>query len=178
MEVDETWVLESFQGRPRDCSRSGREVRKRGGTARRPGRSREQVQVVIARDRDGRTADAVLPRLDQKRLGAAFGEMVQEGSVLCSDGHPSYPGFAAKLRLRHEVLNTSAGEHVRAGVYHLQNINAYHSRLKKFLARFNGVSTAYLASDVRWSRDFRAQGATRITRGSPPQRPGRSPDHE
>jgi hypothetical protein len=43
VEVDETWVLESFKGRPSDCSRSGREARKRGGTAQRPGRSDRRI---------------------------------------------------------------------------------------------------------------------------------------
>lgn len=27
------------------------------------------------------------------------------------------------------------------GVYHIQNVNSYHSRLKKWMDRFNGVAT-------------------------------------
>jgi len=30
------------------------------------------------------------------------------------------------------------------GIYHLNNVNAYHSRLKRWLRPFNGVSTKHL----------------------------------
>jgi hypothetical protein len=30
------------------------------------------------------------------------------------------------------------------GIYHIQNVNSYHSRLKSWMERFNGVVTKYL----------------------------------
>jgi transposase-like protein len=95
VEADETWVLESFKGRPKDRLAKRREPRKRGGAAARPGRSREQIHVLVARDRSGRTTDAVLPGLNQALLCTSMGPAIQPGSILCSDGHKSYPVFQA-----------------------------------------------------------------------------------
>jgi hypothetical protein len=41
---------------------------------------------------------------------------------------------------------------VVAGVYHVQNVNAYDSRLKTWMRRFNGVATKYLDSYLGWFR--------------------------
>jgi hypothetical protein len=41
---------------------------------------------------------------------------------------------------------------VIGGIYHIQNVNAYHSRLKKWIAKFNGVATKYLANYLGWHR--------------------------
>lgn len=30
------------------------------------------------------------------------------------------------------------------GLYHIQNVNSYHSKLKRWIQRFNGVATKYL----------------------------------
>ena len=39
-----------------------------------------------------------------------------------------------------------------AGVYHIQNANAYHSRLKEWMRRFHGVATKYLDHYLGWRR--------------------------
>ena len=46
--------------------------------------------------------------------------------------------------------NGSKKEYVEKGIYHLNNINNYHSRLKKWISRFNGVSTKYLQLNLVW----------------------------
>ena len=38
---------------------------------------------------------------------------------------------------------------VFVGVYHLQNVNAYDSRLKNWMGRFHGVATKYLENYLR-----------------------------
>ena len=55
-EADETFFLESFKGQ-RELPRPARE---RGGKAAKPGISDEQIPVLIARDRNGETFDAIL----------------------------------------------------------------------------------------------------------------------
>ena len=50
-----------------------------------------------------------------------------------------------KAGLAHVPLNLSAGERVK-GIYHIQNVNNYDSRLKSWMRRFNGVATKYLDS--------------------------------
>jgi hypothetical protein len=37
-------------------------------------------------------------------------------------------------------------------VLHIQNVNAYGSRFKQWLGRFNGVATKYLQSYLGWRR--------------------------
>lgn len=39
-----------------------------------------------------------------------------------------------------------------AGVYHIQNVNAYDSRLKQWMRRFHGAATHYLANYLGWRR--------------------------
>ena len=58
---------------------------------------------------------------------------------------------ARKLGLHHEPLNLHADERVR-GPWHIQNVNAHHSRLKSWIARFHGVATAYLENYLGWFR--------------------------
>jgi hypothetical protein len=38
------------------------------------------------------------------------------------------------------------------GVYHIQNVNSYQSRLKRWIDRFNGVATKYLQHYLAWFR--------------------------
>jgi hypothetical protein len=39
-----------------------------------------------------------------------------------------------------------------AGTFHIQNVNAYHSRLKSGMTRFHGVATRLLPNHLGWSR--------------------------
>ncbi len=41
---------------------------------------------------------------------------------------------------------------MREGAFHIQNVNAYHSRLKNWMARFHGVATRYLPNYLGWRR--------------------------
>jgi len=36
--------------------------------------------------------------------------------------------------------------------FHIQNVNAYHSRLKTWIRRFHGVGTYYLLNYLGWHR--------------------------
>ena len=56
------------------------------------------------------------------------------------------------MNITHKVINASAGEHVKEGAYHIQNVNAYDSRLKNWIRHFNGISTKYLESYLGWMR--------------------------
>ncbi len=66
---------------------------------------------------------------------------------------------AARLSgIAHRALNQSAGIVVLAGVYHIQNVNAYDSRLKNWMMRFHGVSTKYLNNYLGWRRGIERWG--------------------
>ena len=78
--------------------------------------------------------------------------MVADDAVLCSDGAKAYAAFAAEHGLHHEPVNLAAGVRVRDGAFHIQNVNAYHGRLKGWMGRFNGVATRYLPNYLGWRR--------------------------
>jgi hypothetical protein len=48
-------------------------------------------------------------------------------------------------------VGLSAGVRVN-GAFHVQNVNAYDSRLHRWLARFHGVATHYLPNYLGWRR--------------------------
>ena len=71
-------------------------------------------------------------------------------TVLISDAHNSYKSYTSSSNVEHIIINGSKKEYVKKGIYHLNNINNYHSRLKKWISRFNGVSTKYLQLYLVW----------------------------
>ena len=147
VEVDETYFLYSAKGAP-DLKRP---VRERGGNARKLGLSKEQVPVQIARDRLGATTDAVLPDRSAASIKAVLGPVLDRATILVGDGAKAYRAFADEARILHVKFNLSAGER-RWGVYYIQNVNNYDSRLKTWMRRFNGVATKHLASYLGWHR--------------------------
>ena len=52
-----------------------------------------------------------------------------------------------------QVLNAKRGGY-KHGIYHLNNVNAYHSSLKRWLRLFNGVSTKYLPNYLVWFQRY------------------------
>lgn len=153
VEADETFVLESFKGKRGTLLRA---PRKRGGKAGKCGLSSEQVPVLVARDRSGATIDAVLPKLDIASVVAALGHVVARGSVLCCDGGKAIGGYARRARIETHVLPAPGGLKPEAPQFHINNVNAYHSRLKEWMRRFHGVATANLPSYLGWRRTIEA----------------------
>lgn len=78
--------------------------------------------------------------------------------MLCTDGGASLKGAARQAGIVHRALNLSAGVRVLAGVYHIQNVNAYDSRLKTWMKRFHGVATKYLENYLGWRRGLERWG--------------------
>jgi hypothetical protein len=68
------------------------------------------------------------------------------------DGDAALIAFARKEEIEYELIIASRGEHVHEKVLHIQNVNGYVSRFKKWLARFNGVATKYLQNYLGWRR--------------------------
>ena len=97
-----------------------------------------------------------------------------DDALLVSDGRPAYSQFADKAGLLHISLNASKGERT-FGSYHIQNVNAYISRLKDWMRRFKGVASRYLASYLGWWRMIDRLGETLTPRKccakALPQRP-------
>ena len=148
-EADETVFLESFKGRKVGMPRA---PRRRGGKAAKRGLSEEQIPVLICRDRSGNMADFVVEKADQKHLRAVLKPLLPADAILCTDGGKALGAVARELGIVHRSINLAAGIRVVGGVYHIQNVNAYDSRLKQWMLRFHGVATHYLGNYLGWRR--------------------------
>jgi transposase-like protein len=155
VEADETYFLYSKKG----ARGLGRPARKRGGVAKKRGLSDEQVPVLIARDRNAATTDQILKDRSTPSIAAVLEPVVAKSAILVSDGAQAYRAFANQAGLPHVALNLSAGERTW-GIYHIQNVNNYGSRLKTWMRRFNGVATKYLDTYLGWHRINDREGRT------------------
>jgi transposase-like protein len=149
VEADETFILESFKGRRSALPRA---ARKRGGKPQKTGLSAEQIPVLIARDRTGATLDGVLPKLDRVSVTAVLGGAVTTANRICCDGGKAIAAFARVGGIAYHVLPKPGGPQPGAPDLHINNVNAYHSRLKQWLRRFNGVATKNLPPYLGWRR--------------------------
>jgi transposase-like protein len=156
VEGDETFILESFKGK-----RAGlpRKSRKRGGKSAKRGLSAEQIPILVARDRQGATTDAVLPRLNRVSIAAALDSVVTPANEFCCDGGTAIVAFARHARIPAHVLPMPGKPNPQAPDFHLNNVNAYHGRLKEWLRRFHGVATKNLPNYLGWRRTLEALGA-------------------
>lgn len=150
-EADETYFLESDKG----CRQLHRAPRRRGGKACKAGLSNEQVCVLVARDRNGQTLDWVTGhgQMTKAQLAGALEPVLAPDVLLVSDGNPTYHYFAQDAHISHDSIILSAGIRVK-GAVHIQNVNAYHGRLKQWINRFHGVATHYLENYLGWFRSL------------------------
>lgn len=155
VEADETFILESFKGRRSDLPRR---PRKRGGKARHPGLYFENIPVLVARDRAGATFDAVLPQVDRASIAAALGGVVTPANWFICDGGASIVAFARRAKIPFQVVPAPGKPFPGAPDIHINNINAYHGRLKEWMRRFHGVATKNLPNYLGWRRALEAWG--------------------
>ena len=155
VEVDECFILASRKGE----RQLPRKARKRGGKAKKPGLSGEQTPILIARDRYGHHLNAVLPNRSEDAVSAVLKDVISKtDTLLCMDGDPALIAFAKQEAIEYELIIASHGEHVHEKVLHIQTINAYVSRFKKWLDRFNGVATKYLPNYLGWRQALEKSG--------------------
>lgn len=150
VEIDETYFLYSEKGKR---GIQGRKPRKRGGSSQFRGISHEQVCVLVARDREKATFSRIIGqgRIVKKRLDQAIGTKLSSKNVLCTDAWRAFKSYAEEKGMGHYAFKSNSKNRVR-GLYHIQNVNSYHSRLKKWMERFNGVATKYLDHYLSWFR--------------------------
>ena len=116
------------------------------------GLSSEQIPVLVVRDRNTTTTDAVLPKADTEAVRAVLEPILDPDTVLCSDSAAIYRCFAEQAHIAHTPVNLSAGIRVVDHAFHIQDVNAYHGRLKGWMRRFHGVATKYLPNYLGWRR--------------------------
>lgn len=146
-EADEMYLLESQKG----ARHLNRPARKRGGAAGKRGISDEQVCILVARDRSGKTLDFVTGTgpVTKKQLRRCLPHVIDKDTLLVTDSNAAYRYFAREAGITHQAVNLRAGVRVK-GALHVQNVNAYHSRFRGWLAHFHGVATHYLPNYLGW----------------------------
>ena len=149
IEADETFFRYSQKGQ----RNLARKPRKRGTKATARGLSaKDWVPVLTARDRAKNTFEAILPKVTSSEIEKQLAGKLVKDCVFCSDGHKAYIKFTNENNLIHRRLNLAKKRKVIDKVFHIQNVNAYHSRLKRWIARFHGVATKYLDNYLGWHR--------------------------
>ena len=149
-EVDEAFFRESFKGQKRGMPRK---AHKRATPAGKRGISREQIPVLTAVSRGSRASYmSVLPGVPSTTsVVAALAPVMSKDLVLCSDSAGLYKpaGKALGVTLR----QIPRGTH-KLGPYHIQNVNALHSRIKGWFRPFKGVATKNLPVYLAWFRFY------------------------
>jgi len=146
-EADETYFLYSEKG----TKQTTRPPRKRGGNATKRGLSKEQVCVLVARDRNGNTADfkVGMGNISTESLNKCLLPRLSEDTLLVSDANKAYLKFSKDSDITYEAVKSTSRV---KGAFHIQNVNSYHSRLKNWMNPFNGVATKYLENYLGWRR--------------------------
>lgn len=111
----------------------------------------------MVRDRNGTEADFVFKIINKEQVHNALRPLMDKEVVLCSDGNPIYRTFAKKEKIPHKRIVRLDKVHVVEGIFHIQNLNAYISRLKSWMRKFNGVATKYLDNYLGWRRIIEAK---------------------
>ena len=136
VEADETFVLEILQGSTAWFAPASARARRQGGKARPFGRADTRYR----RSRSlRRNIDAVLPRLDAASLQEALGDRIAPSTDFCCDGGKAITAYARRAKLALHVLPAPGNPDPSEPRFHINNVNAYHSRLKEWMRRFHGV---------------------------------------
>ena len=124
------------------------------------GLSKWQIPILTAADRSGKRRAEVIPNLRAATVIRALAPFVMGDAVLCSDKADRYKKLAKSRGMEHKVLSNKPGQRVIERVFHIQNINALHSRYEDFIKPFRGPATKYLSGYIAWFlmnlRDSRA----------------------
>jgi hypothetical protein len=176
VESDETFFEESSKGN-RNLEREGRKRGSSGSKKKKRGVSDNKVAVIVTADRGNRMSlcaaamgrigkDDILVLRTKYAVSRSIEGKLPETTILCTDGHVSFKGFAKDNRLNHVVLRADLKQYVKQGVYHIQNVNSIHHRLKKWIDNtFWGVSTKYLQNYLGWFRlNEKLKGSTNVVK--------------
>lgn len=148
VEIDETYFLYSEKGKKQVT----RKPRKRGGKSKYRGISKDQVCVVVARDRTKNTIAKVgcMGRIKKQMLDEVIGDYISQENIICTDKWRAYRTFCEEKGVKLYQLKPGDTGRVIKGIYHIQNVNSFHSQLKKFINKFKGISSKYLDNYLSW----------------------------
>jgi len=168
VEADEAYFLQSFKGHrgwKTGSPPADRPPRYRGSGAVKRGLSSEQVPVVTALDRSDHLVQGVLTCRTDAAILAVLAGQIEVGSLICSDGHSSYPKIAEARSCEHRTIERpihSEKDKARGlgkgtvGALGMGRVNSYHHSLKTSVNRiFRGVSTRFLPNYIALVKHIR-----------------------
>ena len=104
---------------------------------------------VNSRVTEKMSAGAYYPQAFESAVREVLGGHVSPDATLCTDEDASYRRFSKDNG--NGLVQIKGGKKTVKGIYHIQHLNAYHSKLKLFLAGFKGVSSKYLNNYLTWN---------------------------
>lgn len=133
VEIDETYFLYSQKG---ERGITERKARNRGEKSKVRGISHEQVCVLVARDRTKAIVSKVacMGRIVKTKVDKLIGSKFSNENVLVTDAWRAYKTYSKEKGLEHYRIKSDDGKYVIKGLYHIQNVNGLHSRLKQWIA--------------------------------------------
>jgi transposase-like protein len=144
IEVDDTYFLFSEKGN----KSIGRKSRKRGGAAGKDGINKDHIAVFVAFSRENKSVMSGVGcrgRITKKAFHNTIGKRLnKQNCILCTDSHLTYQGYVKEHGIKQEKIFVRKRQFVKDKIYHIQNVNNYHSQLKSWMKRFNGVASKYL----------------------------------
>lgn len=169
VEADETFFEKSFKGIKQENKETimGRKAHKRGTDSsyhkeiiedeeiwvkdekKKRGLSKDKVCVPCAINRNGLYVAKVAKegKVSLEALEKVFGNKIKPNTVMCTDKEKSYRIFTEDRDIKLVQLKE---KETKNGIYHINGVNNYHSRFKKFLYPMNGVATKYLNNYIVW----------------------------
>lgn len=128
-----------------------RKARKRGYSSeyRQAVLSHNKVCVLTALDRQKHSFNKPVGygKVCKEQIGI-LQHRIEKDSILITDGDKSYK-ILKDVKLKQFKFGKPQSK-----VHHLNNINNFHSHLKKFMIRFNGVATKYIDFYMNYFREF------------------------
>ena len=140
IELDETYVNDSYKGTPVP---TGRKARKHGESAQQRGLSEEKVCVCFGADRVGHMVAQCVNRAKptSHHILSVFQFKVSAQSIIITDGAFCYDAIKQVTRASDISLKSHTSF---TPVLHLNTVNNLHSHFKQLMIKYRGVSTKYL----------------------------------
>jgi transposase-like protein len=89
-------------------------------------------------------------RVVKTKIDSMIGSKLSPDNVIVTDAWRAYKTYAKEKGIEHYRIKFNDRKYVIRGLYHIQNVNGLHSRLKQWIIRFKGVATKYLDNYLAW----------------------------
>lgn len=157
VELDDTFFSVSYKGNHTRSENFDmpRKAHKRGGMDRKNLMGMVSVLCAVSRGNGFKAQVTGLGAVTVNTLQHSIAEYIAKDALVLSDGaHPIHRYFKDK-GMEHIAVLSSHGKKKRAKkpsssteVHHINNVNALHARIRKYLEPFCGVSSKYLGNYI------------------------------